>query len=487
MRNTFKKGLNGLEFNKFMNAFIPEDGKVDIIAKESRLIPIGKKDDEMALASVFLTSLTLIKEFRKLVFEQINMPKIGKVYCFTEVSFPELFQDSSKTKRRFDGLLLVVSNGKIKDSAIFEMKSGNDKIDKEQILLYLEMAKELKIDRLISVSNQFVTSPTNYPEDIVEKKVNLYHLSWKFIETIGEILFLNNDLNIEDVDQQNIMREILRYFKDCAGIKSFDKMNSAWKDVSSSLCSSLSIVDPKLNDKYELVVKDWIQEEKDLALKLSLKLSEQNYTPVTCCSKSKLSMNDCISNQLTELKNNRILESILKIRNAISPLTISVRFQDKTILQVMSLTVPEGTSNKKVNFVRKYLNKAKKSNCENFDLLINEIKIILRTKGKHEDILFNCKDFMDSDKTVISKDIEIKRVDIAMESDLGRSFYSSAKFISILEEKVLRFYVYVMQYFENWKKPSPKVPTVKKKENILDSLEDSKNIDNLNSSFEDLN
>ena len=461
MRNTFRNGLKDLEFEKFKNAFIKDNDGLEIIAQEARLIPIGNKDDEMALATVFLSSLTLIKEFKNIIHEQINLTKTGRIYCFTEVSFPRIFPDDDK--KRFDGLLIVVSNGKIKNSVIFEMKSKSEKINKNQIECYLKMAEKLKVDKLVSISNQFVTTPTDYPEDIISKKVELYHLSWKLIQTLGEILFLNNDLNIADIDQQNIMKEILRYFKTCSGVQSFDKMNPAWKDVVQSLSSS-QVIDTKLNEQYKSIIDDWTQEEKDLALKLSLKLSKQTYTPVICDNKESK-----IERYSKLIGDTRSLSSIFKIKNAISPLSLTLDLRLRKIIQEMSLTIPEESNAKKLTYARKFLLKAQKNNTEIFNNIQNDIIIILRIKGKKVDRIFNCNDFLDKDKTEVSKELQIKKIDIVMESDLGNKITQNTKIISFLEERVLEFYTIVMQYFENWKKPSPKIPKIETTEEIFNT------------------
>ena len=61
----------------------------------------------MALTSIFLSGLRLIKEFRKDIFKSIGLPSSGKVHIYTEVEF--LLFD----KKRIDGLILIVRGKKI--------------------------------------------------------------------------------------------------------------------------------------------------------------------------------------------------------------------------------------------------------------------------------------------------------------------------------------------------------------------------------------
>ena len=341
-KNIFSKGLIDLPFTDFLQAFEgSEEEPVQIIAQESRLIPIGKKDDEMAMTTVFLSALKYIKEYRNLVSEPIGLSKAGVVYCYTEVSFPSVFTEEEK-KNRFDGLVIVVSAGKIKDVAIFEMKQGKNPVEKEQIEKYIEMARKLHIPRLISISNQFVSKPTDYPIDVsIPKKcpVSLFHYSWKSVLFFAQVLLMKNDLNIADVDQNNIMREVLRYLIDSSGTKNFDAMTVArWKEIVVDLGSET--VKSEFKPLYETIVKDWIQEEKDLAIKLSLILSEKEFTPVLCDKKKYQTLDERIKDEIDILQKERKLTSVFRIQNAVAPMSIVVDFRSKSIRASMPVAMP---------------------------------------------------------------------------------------------------------------------------------------------------
>lgn len=76
-------GLKEEDFKYFI-------GTNQIQYSNARLIPLWKTGDEMALTSIFLSAVRLVKEFRNIIFKQIKIPKSGKFYYLTEVSFPEL-------------------------------------------------------------------------------------------------------------------------------------------------------------------------------------------------------------------------------------------------------------------------------------------------------------------------------------------------------------------------------------------------------------
>ena len=87
-------GLKKEEFDYFL-----ETGQIQ--AQPARLIPTLKTGDEMALTSIFLSTLRLIKEYRVEIFRQLKLSRSGKIYYFTEVSLPEIH------KSRMDGLIII--------------------------------------------------------------------------------------------------------------------------------------------------------------------------------------------------------------------------------------------------------------------------------------------------------------------------------------------------------------------------------------------
>jgi len=118
------KNENWKEFDAF-NDFV-KLGNIKL--QNARLIPLLKTGDEQALTSIFLTSLKLIKEFRDKIFSDVKLKRNGKIYYFTEVCFEDIDKGSF-----FDGLILVVSKGKVIDSAIIEVKNKQNPIEAEQI------------------------------------------------------------------------------------------------------------------------------------------------------------------------------------------------------------------------------------------------------------------------------------------------------------------------------------------------------------------
>jgi len=81
-----KKKLNKIVWLKKeqFDLFIEEK---QIQVQSPRLIPTLKTGDEMALTSIFLSWLRLVKEYRNTIFKDFKVTRAGTVYYYTEVYF----------------------------------------------------------------------------------------------------------------------------------------------------------------------------------------------------------------------------------------------------------------------------------------------------------------------------------------------------------------------------------------------------------------
>ena len=456
----------GMAFDEFEKALErAEDRKFEIKeGRVARLIPY-EKNVERAMTSVFLSTLSLVKEFREIISEKMDLSKRGSLYCYTEVSFPV---DCYKKGSRFDGLALVVSGNIIKDACIFEMKADSE-IESGQIEEYVDMATHLGIQKIVSVSNQFVTSPTDYPVSVTlpkKWKGKLYHFSWSYIIYWSEILLKKNGTDIDDIDQQNIMTEFLKYFNELKKhkiVKDFDSMKTAaksstnWNEVIIDLADSNNPTSRRYKEDRREIVKSWIQEEKDLSLKLSNRLSSKKATEIKIKTKYKKSL-DRIEEEVRQLEKVRKLTSVFNITDAVSPLEITVDFKRKVISASMLVNVPtDKTAKGKIGFIRKYIKKAKEKNFdEKFETIQENCIISPKIKSKTKNIeieKYTIKKFLDDDIDIPKN--EFDAINVMMEHHFELDI-SRTKFIKNLEDTVLDYYSVLMQYFEKWTPQTPK-------------------------------
>lgn len=433
-------GISKSEFDQFII-------NGDIQLREARLIPILKPGDEMALTSVFLTSVRLIKEFRKMILSSSKITSNGKIYVYTEVTFPDN-QDS-----RVDGLLLVVKGGIIKDAAIFEMKNGHNELEQTQIDRYIKLAKNFSIPKLITISNQFVSDPTQFPINIrIPKYISVYHFSWSYLLTLAHILLYDNDTNIEDEDQVEIMKEVIYYFESQkSGVLGFNRMKPGWKEVVEKINSGTRL---KANDSdVEQTIQSWQQEEKDMALILSRKLGVFVNSGE---SKHKGNLKARLEDDKKKLLNEYTLNSVLRVKNTISPIDISAFFRKRSIEISVSMAAPQDkTIRGQLSWITRQFQNCEKKSESLFSKINKEILVEMHFKHRSKSERVSIETLNSIYPEI--KEKEIKEFDIIYIKDFGKNFSSVSKFVEIIELMLVDFYRGIIQYLTKWEKPAPKI------------------------------
>ncbi|MBU1810917.1 MAG: hypothetical protein KJ629_07245 [Candidatus Omnitrophica bacterium] len=387
----------------------------------------------------------------------------GQIYVFTEIIFSE-FSDL-----RVDGLLTIVKSGIIRDAAIFEMKNGANEINKEQIENYLKIAKAYGIPRLITVSNQFVSDPTQFPVNIKPpKNLELYHFSWSYLLTSARILLFDNDINIADENQVEIMKEVVNYLEyEKSEVYGFNQMKKGWSSIVEKINSGASLKqnDPDLED----TVVSWQQEENDMALILSKNLGVFVNSGE---AKYKGNLKTRLDDDKKKLINNKFLTSILQVKGAISDIKIKAFFEKRIIEMSVSLKAPQDkTIRGQLGWIERQMENCNKKNEKTFQKIKNEIliEIIIKNSNKSERIsLIN----IDNIYAEI-KNKEIKEFKILFIKDYGKKFASRNKFVEIIEEMIVNFYSGIVQFLLKWEKPAPKMIETNKTDIIEINNEDA--------------
>jgi len=420
--------------------------------RPARLIPFYKPGDEMALTSILLSALHLVKEFRNQVFQIIGLSRSNHILIYTEAEF--LLFD----KKRVDGLILVIRGNKIVDAVLIEVKNKNVELNEDQIQSYVNIAKEYGIPKLLTISNQFVSFPTQSPLNVrTPKYVSTYHLSWSFLLTIAHILLAENDNNIADEDQVEIMREVVEYFESgYSGILGFTQMKPGWVELTQKANAGTSL---KLSDScVEETVSSWLQEERDMALILSRELGlliRSGYR------KFKNDLSARVKYEKKELVSKRQLESVLQIDGAASPLQIRACFDRKNIEMSSALTPPQDKKTRgQVSWIRNQLHRAEKKDQGLFSALSPDLLIEIHLKFVKHPLRLHV-DELDSAIEGIGAH-EIKSFSILYLKYLGRKFESRKGVVAIIEKMLIDYYQGILQHLKRWEKPAPQL--VKKNE-----------------------
>ena len=194
----------------------------------ARLIPIssasGVEAQERRAASALLAVLSTVDEFGRALLRPLGAPS-GRIEAFIEVPF----KIDGKSIRP-DGII-IVSRGSTTWGAIVETKTGSNQLDPTQLESYINLAKELEFNAVLSISNQYVTSSNPFPVSLKKtKRVAVHHWSW--VDVLTEAVVQKQYRGIRDSDQAYILGELIRYLSDPrSGAVSFADMGPAWTAV----------------------------------------------------------------------------------------------------------------------------------------------------------------------------------------------------------------------------------------------------------------
>lgn len=303
----------------------------------ARLMPVvADTSREQRITSSLLATFSVVPDYAFSMLEEAGAPvgKRTKIDCFTEVV---LRGKNSPRDIRPDGLILV-SRGKKCWSALVEAKIGGAELKQEQIEGYLDLARSLGIDAVITISNQFATLPHHHPVPVSGHKtrtVGLYHFSW--LSLIAKAIVVSHDQSVSDPEQAYILDELVRHLEhEKSGVLSLNRMGSGWKDVSDQIQQGAALRrnDPALED----AVSSWHQLSRFLAVGLTSALGE----PVHVALKRK-QVKDPFALQrddLDQLLKTSTLRTEFNVPNAASRIAFGADFMRRTLNISMRLEAP---------------------------------------------------------------------------------------------------------------------------------------------------
>lgn len=426
--------LEKITENKF-----PEDCKQ---GEQARLIPVMDWR-ETHLLGFFLAALQGVPSYSRALFDLIDAPKgkTQKVECFTEV----VFRSDKTGENRVDGLI-EISRGKTQWRGIVEAKMGSAAIESEQIERYLRLARENKVDAVITISNDFVARPTDSPikvSGMLTKSVKLYHLSWWSLVT--EALLIQHNQSDLTGSESFLLEELLRAcLHPKSKIQGFTQMNKSWKEVVAKVQSgTLQKSDPDTL----ATVSDWMQEQKELALILSRYLGRH----ATLWLPSKLSdpieLRKSLTNSLTQ---DACLACEIRLNDLASPIDIKTEIQNRRHVFSMKLRAPEDkkSSKARLNWLTRQLKNVSDSRVE----------IICQWPGKTPPNSASIEKILEDPDVVLAYRPEAvpHAFVVALIDDLGGRYQMPKVFLERLEAGFLEFYGEVAVALRAWQPPAPK-------------------------------
>lgn len=413
------KKLSKKTFLKDLYQIFDFDSEDELEKFKTRLFPIGKSTDENQTTSIFLSSLSAVKEYKEDLFDNIGIKKIKnqniQLHIYTEIA-------SISKEDRPDGLIIITSglhNPVIEWASFVESKIGNNNIDLSQIERYVRLGKELGIENLITISNQLVSTPYESPVTISKRlKFNLFHWSWIYLSvTAGRLL---NSKDIKDEDHVYILSELRKYFKSHNGIKNYTGMEKNWKEVTEDF------LDKSNKSLIEDIITSYKQEEKDICLQLT----EDTGLYINLKTNNK-SREDLIRQSLEKSKT--ITSTFFINDNPSKTFSLDIDFVTRKIVCSTRYVIENGKSKAQTT---KLINMFYKDISNEDDILIGAIyprRSLQNTIFKSLSELLKEKE--EGSYSINNKDYgdTIKEFEIRICDDLGKDFHRPQIIVSRLE------------------------------------------------------
>jgi len=428
----------------------------------ARLIPVASKP-ELKNTSVTCAMLVAVEEFAEALLGQLGAPT-GK-RAKTEVWLEPVFKSAKGNSKDRPDALIIVDNGRRKWRALVEAKAKNVDLVAEQVERYLDIAKTQGIEAVVTISNQFVATPSQSPCEINKqklKKVELFHWSWSYLETEAKIQLSKSA--VSDPDQAYMLQEYVRYLEhDTAGVSEFEQMGKEWVEAC-KLYFAKSPLDKK-SPLISAVVSDWDELMRCTALSMSREL-ETNVTTVLTAKERKDP-----SSRLEAMQNSFAssgeLASRLEVPDAASYLSVEADLTGRSVTVSMEVGAP--TDKKRAPATITWLLR-QLSKTEDGSLML-----VAKWPGRAHDtyaelsaVREDAEALVGERKGLLPRAFEIKAV-----SDLGGKFTQRRNFVPELVSCVTKFYEAVGQHVVPWQAPPPKP----KKPVQLDDVEESASTD----------
>lgn len=416
--------------------------------ERSRLIPVvaDMSKEERAL-SPLLAAFSIVPSLAHSMLQEVGGPtnQRATVRCLSQVVLKGAPGDK---KLRPDGLVIVDSGRKVW-TALVEAKIGGALLSAEQIEAYLDLAKQMKVDALITVSNQFATLPTHHPVTVNKQKlrsVELYHFSWLAILTKARLL--SDDKRVDDPEQAFILKELIRYLcHESSGTCQMTRLGKEWKEVCRKIQTGAPI--GKSDSDAAAAVTQWHQLTRYLALELSAAIGKP--VDVWLPRSHKKEPAQRLTEECGQFAGNPVLKVELDIPNAASRLAMEADFLRRSLRFSVNLNTPldKTRPTAAVNWATRQLG----SLAESTDTLIRA-----HWPGRAVDTVSRLSDAIDDPKVIAPDDkkelptgFEIQRV-----VDLAGRFKGSSTFVEDARKELPRFYREVVQNVSNWVAKAPK-------------------------------
>jgi hypothetical protein len=273
----------------------------------------------------------------------------------------------------------------------------------------------------------------------------LYHFSWLALLSNAQVLSDSDQL--EDEEQAIVLKELIRFLQhENSGVRPFERMGSAWKDVCSAVQQGLML--RKNDERVHKAVADWHQLCRYLALKLSTRIAK----PVSVYVPRKYANDPAkrLESDVHALVKNGSLIDEFEIPNAADRVRLSADLMRRTINLSMQLDPPEDKQRPTaaINWLIRQLQPEQSGH----------ILIRCSWPGRTPDTVQPLKAVLEDSKVLVPEAVSAlpTRLEVLRVLDLAGRFRGARTFVEDIEKAFPAFYRDIGQDLRPWTPPPPK-------------------------------
>jgi hypothetical protein len=418
------------------------------LMQRARLIPttgIGtEKEAEQRATSALLAVLTIVRDFSSSMFNPLGASRARKatVEAFTEVEV----KLRGGAKVRPDGLVRV-TYGSASWSALVEVKTGDSILEVDQLNNYLDAAKEIGADIVISISNEIGLNgahPTDGLKVRSNSKITVTHLSWT--EILAHAVHCKVHAGVDDPEQAWILSELIRYLEHPAsGALAMTDMGPHWVEVRDGAKESAL---RKSSDQVQAVAAKWEQLIQYSAIRLR---SETGADASHVLARSQRDPKARIGHLCSLLVDDGQLTAELRIPDTAGDITLIADLRARRIVTSVTVQAP---SDKRARGSVTWLTR-QIADTANPNLVIDAYPLRARTPATA-----TLAEAVDDPVVLTTEGSDINKFVLTYRTEMGQARKSGGRnpgFIDTVLGAIERMYADVLQQIKAWTPSAPRL------------------------------
>lgn len=240
---------------------------------------------------------------------------------------------------------------------LVEVKSGNSKLEADQINAYFDIARREGFDAVLTISNEIAPSrgvhPTEGLKQRANSKVKIHHVSWTRLLTMA--VMEKTHRGVEDPEQDWILGELVRYLQhDSSGVMDFDDMGPNWLQVRDGARNATL---NSRTDGVEDIVRRWDQLLGYVSLRLGADIGEDVIEIVPRAEQQDPKLRT--RNFVDSICQSGTLSGVLRVPNTIGDIEVMVDLKARQNVISVNIDAPSDKGAKaRINWLLRQLKDA---------------------------------------------------------------------------------------------------------------------------------